>query len=90
MQCFKFFHDGGPYPIEISPFIQISPANQWTVFYMIRTSVMKELLGKVLERFFSACDNITHFIMKTMKMKLLSFSRLKPGNYWLTIEIDPN
>ena len=38
------FHDGGPYHIEISPLI--SSANQWTGFYMIMTSVMKELKQK--------------------------------------------
>ena len=38
---FKIFHYGGPYHIETSPLI--CRANQWTGFYMIRTSVMKEL-----------------------------------------------
>ena len=37
----KFFHDGGPYHIETNPLI--CSANQWTGFYMIGTSVMKEL-----------------------------------------------
>ena len=35
------FHDGGPYHIKTSPFI--CRANQWTGFYVIGTSVMKEL-----------------------------------------------
>ena len=35
------FHDGGRYYIETSPLICI--ANQWTGFYMITASVMKEL-----------------------------------------------
>ena len=35
------FHDGGRYHIETSPLI--CRANQWTVFYMITASVMKEL-----------------------------------------------
>ena len=35
------FHDGGPYHIETSPLIY--RANQWTDFYMIGTTVMKEL-----------------------------------------------
>ena len=35
------FHDGGRYHIETSPLI--CPANQWTGFYMITASVMKEL-----------------------------------------------
>ena len=37
----KLFHDGDPYHIETSPLIYFS--NQWTGFYMIATSVMKEL-----------------------------------------------
>ena len=37
----QLFHDGGPYHIEINPLT--SGANQRTGFYMIRTSVMKEL-----------------------------------------------
>ena len=34
------FHDGGPYHIETSSLIR--NANQWTGFYMIGTSIMKE------------------------------------------------
>ena len=34
-------YDGGLYHIEISPLI--CSTNQWTRFYMIGTSVMKEL-----------------------------------------------
>ena len=37
----QLFHDGSPYHIESSP--SICRANQWTNFYMIGTSVMKEL-----------------------------------------------
>ena len=41
----KLFHDEGSYHIETSPLI--CSANQWTGFYMIWTSVIKELtLGK--------------------------------------------
>ena len=36
------FMTGGPYHTETSPLI--CTANQWTGFYMIRTSIMKELL----------------------------------------------
>ena len=39
------FHDGGQYYIETSPLICI--ANQLTGFYMIWTSVMKELKNLV-------------------------------------------
>ena len=38
---FKLFYDGWPYHTETSPLI--CRANQWTSFYMIGTSVMKEL-----------------------------------------------
>ena len=38
----QLFCDRGSYHIEISPLI--CSANQWACFYMIRTSVMKELL----------------------------------------------
>ena len=37
------FYDGGPYHIEASPLI--CSANQWTVSYMIGTSVLKELIN---------------------------------------------
>ena len=40
----KLFHDKGPYHIETSPVICC--ATQWTGFYMIGTSVMKELKMK--------------------------------------------
>ena len=40
----QLFHDGCPYPIKTSPLI--CRANQWTGFYMIRTSVMKDLRKK--------------------------------------------
>ena len=38
---YQLFHDGVPYHIETSPLIY--SVNQWTGFYIIRTSVMKEL-----------------------------------------------
>ena len=38
---FNPFHDGGPYHIETNPLMCY--ANQWTHFYMIENSVMKEL-----------------------------------------------
>ena len=37
------FHDGGPYHIETNP--SICYVNQGTGFYMIGTSIMKELLA---------------------------------------------
>ena len=36
-------NDGGPYHIETSPLI--CKANQWAGFYMIGTSVIKELIN---------------------------------------------
>ena len=38
----KILNDGGPYHIETSPLI--FSANHWTGFYMMGTSVMKELI----------------------------------------------
>ena len=40
---FELFNDGGRYHIETSTWI--CSANQWTGFYMITASVMKELKG---------------------------------------------
>ena len=40
---YKLFLDGGRYHIETSPSPLICSANQWTGFYMITASVMKEL-----------------------------------------------
>ena len=39
---FFFFHDGGRYQIETSPLI--CRANQWTGFYIVTASVLKELI----------------------------------------------
>ena len=44
---FKLFDNGGPYHIDTSP--SICSANQCTGFYMIRTSVEKELRGLLQE-----------------------------------------
>ena len=38
---YALFHDRDPFHIETGPLI--SSANQWTGFYMIGTSVLKEL-----------------------------------------------
>ena len=40
---FTFFHDEGPYGIETSPLI--CRANHYTGFYMVSTSVMKEVIA---------------------------------------------
>ena len=41
----KFFHDVGPFYRETSPLI--CSGNKWTGFYMIGTSVMKELMNEL-------------------------------------------
>ena len=41
MDLIELFQDGGRYHIETSPLICF--ANQWTGFYMISATVMKEL-----------------------------------------------
>ena len=46
---FELFHDGGRYHIETSPLI--CSANQWAGFYMITTSVMKELNYTLYNRY---------------------------------------
>ena len=38
----ELFHDGGRYHIETSPLI-CGAKNQWTGFYVITVSIMKEL-----------------------------------------------
>ena len=45
--CISLFHEGGPYHIEASPLIY--RANQWTGFYMIWTSLLKELKANSLD-----------------------------------------
>ena len=46
---FNSFHDGGRYHIETSPLI--FRANQWTGFYMITASAMKELKTIIVRKF---------------------------------------
>ena len=46
---FNSFHDGGRYRIETSPLI--FRANQWTGFYMITASAMKELKTIIVRKF---------------------------------------
>ena len=55
----NFFHDGGRYHIETSPLI--CSANQWTDFYMITASVMKELNSVVQKLNLHICyESIIH------------------------------
>ena len=53
------FHDGGRYNIETSPLI--CKANQWTGFYMITASVMKELIYKQLKNNTFQVNNFNNF-----------------------------
>ena len=56
---FSLFHDGCPYYIETRPLI--SRANQWTGFYMIWITVMKELnYQERLLRFYSTKNEVFH------------------------------
>ena len=50
----QLFHEGGRYYIETSPLI--CSANQWTGFYMITASVMKELMQ--FQAFLTICKKI--------------------------------
>ena len=57
-QCYMnkedyLFHEGGPYHIETSPLI--CRANQWTGFYIIGTSVLKQLIAS-LKSFLNLCS----------------------------------
>ena len=52
------FHDGGPCHVETSPLT--CSANQWTSFYKVRTSIMKEFI--FLETVFRVnCQLSLHF-----------------------------
>ena len=53
-KCLLLFHDGGRYHIETSPLF--CSASQWTAFYMITASVMKELIISVI-----SVINIIHY-----------------------------
>ena len=43
VKCNELFNDGGPCHIETNPLI--CSVNQWTGFYMVETSAVKELIG---------------------------------------------
>ena len=64
-RLFYLFRDKGPYHIETSPLI--CRANQWTGFYMIGTSVMKELkvlvYGLISSPFFATTDYCFYFFL---------------------------
>ena len=79
------FHDGGRCHIETSPLIFV--ANQWTGFYMITASVMKELryTKKVFlcKRRFYKCKESVIFIPKFYKWK--ESSKFLTWWYWCVI-----
>ena len=70
----KLFYDGGRYHIETSPLIR--SANQWTGFYMITASVMKELTAfsrqlltqKALFQMFERVLNIPLIDIRTKRL----------------------
>ena len=59
-------HDEGSYYIETSPLIY--RANQWTGFYMIGTSVMKELNWK---------KTLNHFLVNNSSIFWNNYRKLK-------------
>ena len=75
----SLFHDGGPYHIETSPLIY--RANQWTIFYVIGASIMKELtlcgICPVQKIQYSFLDE--ECFWKTFKLKrcLLSYNSVR-------------
>ena len=67
---FNTYHDRGPYQIETSQLI--STANQWTGFYMIGSSVMKEL---------------AHFIsMFSFISIIFQYCAVLAGEHWKALE----
>ena len=69
-----FFHDGGRYHIETSPLI--CRANQWTSFYIVTASVMKELNGYYTFHgifCFLGCDNQCHLCYIPAFRQVLKF-----------------
>ena len=55
-----YIYDGGPYHIETNPLI--CRTNQWTGFYMIGTSVLKEFKGK------KANDKSKIYLLRTLRI----------------------
>ena len=47
-KCHSLFYDGRLYHIETSPLI--CATNQWTIFYMMVTSIMKKLKKSLLNK----------------------------------------
>ena len=73
MQKRELFHDGGRYHVETSPLI--CPANQWTGFYMVTASVMKELMPHLIVNtsflFFTLGKHTIHpFILLVMARQI--------------------
>ena len=67
----ELFHDGGRYHTETSPLIYI--ANQWTGFYVISASAMKELIA------FHALINLSTetFFERFLWQNLLNETKIK-------------
>ena len=59
----KLFHDGGRYHIETSPLI--CSENQWTGFYTITVTVMKELKASIFDYLWQKSELRLQGISKT-------------------------
>ena len=70
---FNFFHDGGRYHIETIPLI--CSANQWTGFYVITASAVRELTHSLI--IFSFLCNMLQFITSLTTTHFQTFDKLK-------------
>ena len=81
----KLFHEGGPCHIETGP--MICRANQWTDFYMIGTSVMKELIS-------SNKSQTVGVLTKKCSVSMQQIYRRHPWNniflQFLKVELSPS
>ena len=77
----SFIHDGGPYRIETSPLVGIS--NQWTGFYMIETSVMKELMQTICTEKMTFLRSVYSEASQRSKMEL--FAKMNNSFQLLTL-----
>ena len=78
----QFFHNVGPYHIETS--ILIYSSNQWTDFYMIRTSVTKELsIFKILPK---TSNSAFHNLWFSTKSETVAWKK-KTDVYLLSCDI---
>ena len=62
----QLFHGGGPYRIETSTLI--CRANQWTGFYTIGTSVMKEFFNEFTKKLWIIINNYTGQLTSSLNL----------------------